>query len=110
MCPATLGYAYAGLEPNPFDKSKDDIVILLTDAPVPDDLFAGKTVSSAARAPAVKNSLLFVFREDKQQAGEPVAVGKDRVEATLSTEPQDAFGDKYEFHVAFNAVVKPRAK
>jgi hypothetical protein len=144
--PVTLGYAYAGLEPDAFDKNTDDIVILLTDTPIPDEIFAGKPVSSAARAPGVKNYLMFVFREDKQQAGafgflgkwivgrriighdalkgktlqsspdmdvkvEPVAVEKDRVEATLSTEgPQDNFGDKFEYRVAFNAVVKPRAK
>jgi hypothetical protein len=42
---------------------------------------------------------------------EPVAVEKDRVEATLSTDaPQETFGDKFEYRVAFNAVVKPRAK
>jgi hypothetical protein len=139
-----LGYAYAGLELNSSDKSKDDIVILLTDVPVADDLFAGKSVTSAARAAGVKNSLLFVFHEDKQHAFaflgewivakrtiahevlkgktlqaspdmdskvEPVSVGRDRVEATASTEtPQEAFGDTFEFHVAFNAVVKPRAQ
>jgi hypothetical protein len=143
--PVTLAFAYAGLERNA-DKDVDDIVVLVTDAPIPDDIFAGKPVSSAARGAGIKNYVMFVFREDKQQAGafgflgrwivskrtighdalkgktlqtspdmdakvEPVAVEKDRVEATVSTDgPQENFGDKFEYRVAFKALVKPRAK
>jgi hypothetical protein len=89
----------------------------LTDTPIPDDIIAGKPVSSAARAAGVKNYVVFVFREDKQQAGAfgflgQWIVGRRTIgEATLSTEgPQENFGDKFQHRVAFNAVVKPRAK
>jgi len=41
---------------------------------------------------------------------EAVVVGPDRVEGTVYTAGvQDAFGEKFEYRISFNAAVKPRA-
>ncbi len=37
----TLAHAYAWAEPNPFDKQKTDVVVLLTEKPVPPEAFVG---------------------------------------------------------------------
>jgi len=140
---ANLKYAYAGLEANPFDEKKDDIVIVLSDQPIPDDVLAQKELSSAAHAAHLKNYMKFAFREDKaggmgtfmgswmvgnrvvshEVLGDkslqsspdfdsqvsPVAVGKDRVEATIATKGMtESMGDKIGYTVAFNAAVRPR--
>jgi hypothetical protein len=140
---ATLKYAYAGLEPNPFDEKKDDIVIVLSDQPIPDDVLGKTELSSAAHEAHLKNYLKFEFREDKdggmgtfmgawmvghrvvshEVLGDkslqsspdfdsqvaPVAVGKDRVEASISTKGvTESLNEKVDYKVAFNAAVRPR--
>jgi hypothetical protein len=140
---AVLKYAYAGLEPNPFDDKQDDIVIVLSDQPIPDEVLGQKELSSAPHLAHLKNYLKFEFREGKDAGmgaflgtwmvgnrvvghevlGDkslqsspdfdsqvaPVAVGKDRVEATISTKGvTEMLSDKVDYKIAFNTAVRPR--
>jgi len=136
----TLTHAYAALEPNPFDEKKNDIVVLLTDRPLPAAAMGGDLSDAAS---AVPTYLRLKLRDDPEMAKgfgrerwiignrtlghevlktqtlqtspdfgtklDPVAMGTDRVEATVYTDGvQDQFGDKFEYRASFNAAVKPR--
>lgn len=62
----TLTHAYAALEPNTFDETKDDIVVVLTDRPIPPDTLAAHSLgglNGAAPAAGIENYLRFEFAE-----------------------------------------------
>ena len=111
---ATLKYAYAGLEPNPFDEKKDDIVIVLSDAPIPDDVLGKTELSSAAREAHLKNYLKFEFREEKE-AGMGTFMGTWMVGNRVVS--HEVLGDKslqsspdFDSQVAAVAVAKDRVE
>lgn len=47
-----LAHVYAALEPNSFDNSKDDIVIVFTDRPIPAGILASHTLGGLNSAPS----------------------------------------------------------
>jgi hypothetical protein len=61
----TLTHAYAALEPNPFDEKKDDIVIVLTDGPLPAAAMDGDLSDAANSAPTW---LRLKLRDDPEMA------------------------------------------
>jgi hypothetical protein len=61
----TLTNAYAALEPNPFDEKKDDIVVLLTDRPLPAAAMSGDLSDAAT---AVPTFLRLKLRDDPDMA------------------------------------------
>ena len=64
---AALRYAYAGLEPNPFDSAKTDIVVVLTDRPIPADVLASHEIGGlpgAAEAAKIRNYLRIKLRRE----------------------------------------------
>ena len=61
-----LTHAYAALEPNTFDPARDDIVVVLTDRPIPPGVLAAHTLgglNSAAPAAGIENFLRLEFAE-----------------------------------------------
>ena len=61
--PVTLGYAYAMLEPNPFDEKRpDDIVVLLTEKPIAAEVLGANRLSRSIGAARLENFLLVAFR------------------------------------------------
>jgi len=68
----TLTHAYAALEPNPFDEKKDDIVVLLTDRPLPAAAMGGDLSDAAT---AVPTWLRLKLRDDPEMAK---AFGRER--------------------------------
>lgn len=65
-----LAYAYAALEPNTFDATRDDIVVVLTDKPIPAGILAAHTLgglNSAATAAGIENYLRIELWEADEQ-------------------------------------------
>jgi hypothetical protein len=60
-----LTHAYAALEPNPFDEKKNDIVVLLTDRPLPAAAMGGDLSDAAS---AVPTYLRLKLRDDPEVA------------------------------------------
>lgn len=66
----TLRHAYAALEPNSFDSSKNDVVVVLTDKPIPAAVLAAKTLGGpggAAAEAGIENYLRVEFWEADEQ-------------------------------------------
>jgi hypothetical protein len=62
-----LVHGYAGLEPNPFDDTKNDIVIVFTDRAIPADVLAAHDIGGlpgAAEAASVRNYLRIKLRRE----------------------------------------------
>lgn len=68
----TLTHAYAALEPNPFDEKKSDIVVLLTDRPLPAAAMAGDLSDAATSVPTW---LRLKLRDDPEMAK---SMGRER--------------------------------
>jgi hypothetical protein len=68
----TLAHAYAALEPNPFDEKKSDIVVLLTDRPLPAAAMAGDLSDAATSVPTW---LRLKLRDDPEMAK---SMGRER--------------------------------
>ena len=123
----TIGSVLAKTDENRFDKTKKDILVLLTDQPVEEGDFDTMTLDSLAEAGKIHGILVrlenqreatgltvlgvvqrsgnFVCGFDSTTFSESRVAGK-----VFLTEPDESFGRKYTFDVEFDTTVKDDAQ
>ena len=124
-----LRNAYATWKPNPFDKKKNDVFIIITDKELPagvlfdefalmsltDQGISGVSVevddekrvnSGTLFSPAFKK--MHQFSSTGKQKLDTKTWTKDRIAGTVSMPADDFFGEKYEYSASFDAAIQTK--